>query len=68
VLQTEIFEPFPDAGAMVTVTLTERGGRTEMTNRSVYPSKEIRDQVIATGMEHGMRESMLQLTEVVASL
>lgn len=67
VVQTEMFEPFPDA-AHVTITLTEKDGRTEMINRSVYPSKEVRDTVIATGMEHGMRESMLQLTEVVASL
>ncbi len=67
VVQTERFEPLPDA-AQVTVTLTEKDGRTYFTSRSVYPSQEVRDMVIGTGMEQGMRESMLQLTEVVASL
>ena len=67
-VHTEVFDPFPDAAATVTVTLAEREGRTAMTNRSLYPSREVRDQVIASGMEDGMRESMRQLTEVVASL
>lgn len=68
IVQSEIFDPFPDAPARVTVTLTERGGTTVLTNRSLYPSKEVRDMVIASGMESGMRESMLQLSDVVASL
>jgi len=67
-VQTEVFEPFPDGGAQVTVTLAEADGKTTMSNRSVYPSQEVRDAVIASGMEKGMRESMRQLTEVVASL
>lgn len=68
VVQTEIFDPFPDAPSTVTVLLAERDGKTTLTCRSVYPSKEVRDQVIASGMEGGMRESYLQLTAVVASL
>src|SRR5687767_13400300 len=36
IVQTEVYDPFPDAGATVTVTLTERSGRTTMQNRSVY--------------------------------
>ena len=67
-VQTEIFDPFPDAVSTVTLLLVERDGQTTMTVRSVYPSQEIRDQVIASGMEDGMRESYRQLTEVVASL
>jgi len=68
VVQTEVFEPYPDAGSTVTVMLAESGGKTTMTSRSLYPSKEVRDMVLATGMEKGMRESMRQLTELVASL
>ncbi len=67
-VQTEVFDPYPDSAATVTVTLTESDGKTKMTNRSLYPSKEERDQVIASGMEGGMRESMLQFTEVIAPL
>jgi uncharacterized protein YndB with AHSA1/START domain len=67
-VQTEVFDPFPDSGSVVTVLLTERGGTTTLTTRSLYPSQFVRDQVIASGMEHGMRESLRQLTDVVASL
>ena len=67
-VQTEIFEPFPDAVSTVTVTLTEADGRTLLENRVLYPSKEVRDQVLASGMEDGMRESYPQLTERVEAL
>jgi len=52
----------------VTITLTEVAGRTTVVSTSLYPSKVVRDQVIATGMESGMRESYLQLTEVISDL
>lgn len=68
VVQTEIFDPFPDAASVVTVTLREAAGRTTLESRILYPSREVRDHVIATGMEHGMRESYRQLTEVVDAL
>jgi hypothetical protein len=58
----------PGHGAVNTVTLDERGGRTYLTLRSVYRSKEDRDAVIASGMEWGARLSYLQLDEVIASL
>ncbi len=68
IVQTEIFDPFPDAASVVTVTLREAAGRTTLESRVVYPSAEVRAQVIASGMEHGMRESYRQLTEVVDTL
>jgi len=68
VVQTEIFDPFPDLGSVVTAELVERAGITTLTSRVVYPSKEVRDQVLATGMEDGMRESYRQLTGVIANL
>jgi len=67
-VQTEVFDPFPEAGAVVTVELVERGGRTTLTSRARYPSKAVRDQVLATGMEDGARESYRQLTELVVTL
>lgn len=68
VVQTEVFDPFPDAVNRMTVTLSEKAGKTTMVQRSVYPSRAVRDQVISTGMEDGMRESLRQLTDVIASL
>lgn len=67
-VQTEIFDPFPDTVSVVTVTLREADGRTTLESRVAYPSKEVRDQVLSTGMEHGMRESYRQLTEVAEAL
>jgi uncharacterized protein YndB with AHSA1/START domain len=71
---TEVFEPTaagagPDEpGVVVTVTFDERDGRTHMTSRTVCPSKEVRDAILASGMEHGIRETMDQLEELVRTL
>jgi uncharacterized protein YndB with AHSA1/START domain len=71
---TQIFEPTAsganpgDAEVIVTVTFDERDGRTHLVSNSLCPSREVRDAIIATGMEHGMRETMDQLEELVATL
>lgn len=64
---SQFFEPFPD-GAVVTVTFEEQGGRTRLVAHELYPSKEARDGAIASGMEQGMRETMEQLEQLVATL
>lgn len=68
IVQTEIFDPFPEVVSVVTVTLVEADGKTTLQSRVRYPSKEVRDQVLATGMEHGARESYQQLGDLVESL
>jgi hypothetical protein len=50
------------------MVLEERDGKTMMTITSVYPSKEVRDGVIATGMEDGAAESFDRLAELLPSL
>ena len=65
---TEEFEAMPGHIAVNTLTLDERDGKTYLTLRSVYQSKEDRDAVIASGMEWGARLSYLQLDEVIDSL
>jgi uncharacterized protein YndB with AHSA1/START domain len=65
---TEEFEAMPGHPALTTVTLDERDGKTFLTLRSVYQSKEDRDAVIGSGMEWGARLSYLQLDEVIDSL
>jgi uncharacterized protein YndB with AHSA1/START domain len=56
------------AAIVVTVTFEERHGKTHVVSHSLCPSKEVRDMIIASGMEHGMRESMDQLDELAATL
>jgi uncharacterized protein YndB with AHSA1/START domain len=68
IVYVEEFEAMPGHGAVTTITLDERGGKTHMTLRSVYKSAADRDGVLASGMEWGARLSYLQLDEVIASL
>lgn len=68
IVDTFIYDPFPDAPAVQNVTLAEEGGRTKLTIFSVYPSIAIRDAVIASGMERGLRETHDRLDQVLASL
>ena len=43
--------------SLSTLTLTEKNGRTKLTYLMKYPSKEIRDQAVGTGMTDGMATS-----------
>jgi uncharacterized protein YndB with AHSA1/START domain len=65
---TEIFEDFPDTESVVTATLTEEDGKTRLTVTALYPSIEVRDAVIASGMARGAAISYDRLEEVAAQL
>src|SRR5262245_25257226 len=65
---TEIYEGFPDAQAVDTLTLTEANGRTTLTILVQHSSKEHRDAHIESGMEAGMQDAMDLLEQVAASL
>src|SRR5262249_17840819 len=65
---TNWFEAIPGGEVTVTVTFEEKAGATTLVAREVYPSKEAREGALASGMEPGMRETMDQLDELVASL
>ena len=70
-VNTEIFEGLPDPddhAGLVTVTLTEKDGRTFMEMLCVYRDQTDRDAVIESGMEGGMQESMDALEKVSVSL
>jgi len=54
-------------GALTTVTFDEQGGRTLLTFREIYPSKEALDESLA-GMEGGMPEQFDQLDALLATL
>lgn len=49
--------------AIVTLDLAEDDGKTRMTATMSYPSKEVRDQVLATGMTDGAGKSYDRLAE-----
>ncbi len=68
VVFTEIYDPFPDDGSLVTSVLIEEGGKTRLTVTSRYRTREVRDFVINTGMEKGAAISYDRLEDLVIEL
>ena len=65
---TEIFEPYPDSVSVVTIEFTTEGSKTRMTATVRYPSLEVRDMVLGSGMATGAGVSYDRLEELVAKL
>jgi uncharacterized protein YndB with AHSA1/START domain len=71
---TSFFEPTADGripgveAVIVTVTFEERDGRTHLVSREMYPSKDVLDMAVASGMEKGVHITMDQLDALVSSL
>ena len=65
---TEIFEQFPDSVSVVTTELTDEGGKTRMTATVRYPSLDVRDMVLASGMSTGAGISYDRLEDLVVAL
>ena len=51
-----------------TVLLSEQNGKTTITTRVLYSSREVRDAALKTGMEGGMAESFDRLAEYLATM
>jgi uncharacterized protein YndB with AHSA1/START domain len=68
VVFTEIFEQFPDTVSLVTAELTEEDGKTRLTATVRYPSMEVRDAVMASGMASGAATSYDRLEDLVLEL
>src|SRR6476660_4894570 len=54
---TEIFADFPDIVSVVTSELIEENGKTRLIATVTYPTQEVRDMVVSTGMEKGAQAS-----------
>jgi uncharacterized protein YndB with AHSA1/START domain len=67
---TQIFdvEPYAEAEVVVTIVLTEQGGRTSMRATMLFRSLEERDGMIQSGMEPGAAESYDRLAELLEEL
>ena len=65
---TQVYEPYPDVELVVSTTLTEVDGKTALSQHMLFPSREARDGMIASGMEWGQRQSFERLDEVLAEL
>jgi uncharacterized protein YndB with AHSA1/START domain len=65
---TEVMEPYPEPGSEVTAVFTEENGKTRLTVSCMYPSQEVRDMVLNSGMERGAALSYDRLDEVAREL
>jgi uncharacterized protein YndB with AHSA1/START domain len=65
---TETMEPHPKPGSVVTAVLTEENGKTHLSVAATYPTQEIRDMVLGSGMEKGAGISYDRLEDLVAEL
>jgi uncharacterized protein YndB with AHSA1/START domain len=66
---TQLYERMSDVGDVVaTAAFEESEGRTRLTLRQLFPSKEALEGALASGMERGMRVTLDQLDELAASM
>ena len=65
---TEIFDQYPDSESVVTAVFTEESGKTRLTATVLYPSVDVRDAVLESGMANGAATSYDQLEEVAREL
>lgn len=65
-IHSESFDDVPGE-SVVTAAFTERDGATTLVATIRYPTKEVRDAVIKSGMEHGAAESYDKLAELLTT-
>jgi uncharacterized protein YndB with AHSA1/START domain len=63
-----VTQNFESNEALVTVTFTERHGKTTLTSLSVYPAREDRDAHLASGVEAGAALTLERLAEHLATM
>jgi len=68
IVNTEIFDPFPDNPALCTMTLEERDGKTYYQNIVKHDSQAARDAHVQSGMEYGAGLSLDQIEAIAQSL
>jgi len=65
---TQLYERMSEVGdVIVTATFEESQGGTLLTLHQLFPSKEALEGALASGMERGMRVTLDQLDDLVAS-
>jgi uncharacterized protein YndB with AHSA1/START domain len=67
-VSTEVYEPFPDAEAIDTLTLAEEDGRTTLTLLVEHQEKAHRDAHIESGMEDGLQDALDLLERIAVEL
>lgn len=67
-VNTESWEDWNPGELLVTTVLVEQGGKTTFTSTLVFPSQEVRDMLIKSGMTNGAAETYDKLDEFLTSI
>ena len=65
IVSTEVFEGFPEAESVNTMTLSETDGVTTLRTLVLHSSREHRDGHVASGMETGMQQTFDRLEDLL---
>jgi uncharacterized protein YndB with AHSA1/START domain len=68
IVNTEVFDPFPDSPALCTLVLIENEVRTFYSCRVVHGTKEERDMHIQSGMEQGVNLCFVEIDRILSSM
>ena len=67
-VNTESWEDWDAGETLVTTVLTGHDGKTTLTSTILFPSQEVRDTVLKSGLEHGAKETYDKLAAVLATV
>ncbi len=68
VVNTEIFDPFPESPALCTMTLEERDGKTYYQTLVEHDTQQARDGHVNSGMEYGAGLGLDMIEEISQAL
>jgi uncharacterized protein YndB with AHSA1/START domain len=68
IVNTESWEDWNPGEVLVTVVLVEQHGKTTLTSTLLFPSQQVRDSLLKSGMTSGAAETYDRLAEHLASL
>lgn len=67
-VRTESWEDWDAGESLVTVVLEERGGKTTFTETVLFPSREVRDSVLESGLQQAAAENFDRLAAHLATI
>jgi uncharacterized protein YndB with AHSA1/START domain len=67
-VHSEWWEDWNPGECVVTVELSEAGQQTRLTSTTLFPSREVRDTIVESGMKHSADELYGKLSELLAAL
>jgi uncharacterized protein YndB with AHSA1/START domain/catechol 2,3-dioxygenase-like lactoylglutathione lyase family enzyme len=66
IVRTEAWEDWDAGDSLVTTVLHEESGKTRFTTTILFPSREVRDAVVKSGLEHGAEEGYDKLDALLS--